>query len=118
MSPRRTTVPSTRVSSRSSQTGRSGLIAKEKDEKQSAQKRSALDNRFHRTIFRYTARRGLTWRRQSGATIAAPRMLIRGRDLQRRDAAAVPLNEARKRRTEAGPRRFQRKVRPLAALQA
>ena len=49
MSPKRTTVPPTRVSSRSSRTGRSGLIAKGKTEKQSAKERTALDNRFHRT---------------------------------------------------------------------
>ena len=49
MSPRRKTVPPTRVSSRSPQSGRSGLIAKEKTEKQSAKERTALDNRFHRT---------------------------------------------------------------------
>ena len=34
MSPRRKTEPSTRVSSRSARTGRSGLIAREKTEKQ------------------------------------------------------------------------------------
>lgn len=49
MSQRRKTVPPTRVSSRSSRTGRSGLIAKEKTEKQSVKERTALDNRFHRT---------------------------------------------------------------------
>src|SRR4029079_534881 len=50
MSPRRMTEPSTRVSSRSSRTGRSGLIAKGKTEKQSAKESTALDNRFHRTL--------------------------------------------------------------------
>ena len=49
MSQRRKTVPPTRVSSRSSQPGRSELIAREKNEKQSAKERTALDNRFHRT---------------------------------------------------------------------
>src|ERR1051326_719698 len=49
MSPRRKTVPSTPKHSRSSSSGRGKLIAKEKDEKQSAKKRTALDNRFHRT---------------------------------------------------------------------
>ncbi len=49
MSPRRTTVPPTRVSSRSSRTGRSELIAGKKNEKQSAKRRTALDDRFHRT---------------------------------------------------------------------
>ena len=49
MSPRRKTVPPTRVSSRLSQKSRSELIAKGKNEKQSERKRSTLDNRFHRT---------------------------------------------------------------------
>ena len=49
MSPRRKTESSTRASSRSARTGRSGLIAKEKTEKQSAKRRTVLDNRFHRT---------------------------------------------------------------------
>ena len=49
MSQRRKTVPPTRVVSRSSQSGRSGLIAKKEDEKQSAKRRTVLDNRFHRT---------------------------------------------------------------------
>ncbi len=49
MSQRRKTIPPTQVSSRSPQSGRSGLIAREKTEKQSAKGRTALDNRFHRT---------------------------------------------------------------------
>lgn len=49
MSPRRKTEPSTHVSSRSARSGRSGLIAKGKTEKQSVKRRTALDNRFHRT---------------------------------------------------------------------
>jgi hypothetical protein len=49
MSQRRKTVPPTRVSSRSPRSGRSGLIAREKTKKQSAKRRTALDNRFHRT---------------------------------------------------------------------
>lgn len=54
MSPRRKTVPPTRVSSRSSQSGRSELIARKKNEKQSAKGRSVLDNRFHRTNLRFS----------------------------------------------------------------
>ena len=57
MSPKRTTVPPTRASSRSSRTGRSGLIAREKTEKQSARERTTLDNRFHRTFFQSVADR-------------------------------------------------------------
>src|SRR5689334_21607925 len=49
MSQRKTTVPPTGKQSRSSRSGREGLIAKEKTEKQSAKRRTALDNRFHRT---------------------------------------------------------------------
>src|SRR5436190_661593 len=56
MSQRRTTVPPTREHSRSSRSGRKGLIATEKTKKQSARKRTALDNRFHRTFFRSGAR--------------------------------------------------------------
>jgi len=54
MSPRRTTVPPTRVASRSSQSGRSELIARTKTEKQSAKERTVLDNRFHRTDLRFS----------------------------------------------------------------
>jgi len=49
MSQRHKTAPPTRVSSRSPHSGRSGLIAREKTKKQSAKKKTALDNRFHRT---------------------------------------------------------------------
>src|SRR5689334_4227692 len=56
MSQRKTTVPPTGKQSRSSRSGREGLIAKEKTEKQSAKRRTALDNRFHRTFFRSAAR--------------------------------------------------------------
>src|SRR5947209_5880324 len=50
MSQRRKTVPPTQKRSRSSSSGRKELIAREKTEKQSARKRTALDNRFHRTL--------------------------------------------------------------------
>ena len=50
MSPRRKTVPPTQKHSRSSSSGRKELIAKEKTEKQSAKRRTVLDNRFHRTL--------------------------------------------------------------------
>jgi hypothetical protein len=49
MSPRRKTALPTQKHSRSSSSGRKELIAKEETEKQSAKKRTALDNRFHRT---------------------------------------------------------------------
>src|SRR5947209_19705621 len=50
MSQRKRTAPPTPKHSRSSHSGRKGLIAKEKTKKQSAEKRTALDNRFHRTL--------------------------------------------------------------------
>ena len=56
MSQRKTTVPPTRKHSRSASSGREGLIVKERTEKQSAKKRTVLDNRFHRTFFRSAAR--------------------------------------------------------------
>src|SRR5437868_4650401 len=57
MSQRKTTAPPTPKHSRSSPSSRKGLIATEKTKKQSAKKRPALDNRFHRTVFRSAARR-------------------------------------------------------------
>ena len=50
MSPRRKTAPPTQKHSRSSSSGRGKLIAKEKTEKQSVREKTALDNRFHRTL--------------------------------------------------------------------
>ena len=50
MSQRRTTVPPTRKHPTSTSPKRKGLIATEKTKKQSAKKRTALDNRFHRTL--------------------------------------------------------------------
>ena len=60
MSQRRTTVPPTRAHSRSSRSGRKGLIATEKTKKQSARRRPALDNRFHRTL-RSSRPRAVRW---------------------------------------------------------
>ena len=48
-SQRKKTAPPTRKHSRSSSSGRKGLIAKGKTKKQSVRERTALDNRFHRT---------------------------------------------------------------------
>src|SRR6059058_4611673 len=50
MSQRKTTAPPTPKHSRSSLSSRKGLIATEKTKKQSAKRRTALDNRFHRTL--------------------------------------------------------------------
>ena len=48
-SQRKKTAPPTPRRPRSSSSSRKGLIATEKTKKQSAKKRTALDNRFHRT---------------------------------------------------------------------
>ena len=50
-SQRKKTAPPTPKHPRSSPVGRKGLIAKEKTKKQSERKRTALDNRFHRTAY-------------------------------------------------------------------
>ena len=71
MAQRRTTAPPTRVSSRSSQrTVRADC--KGKTEKQSAKKRTALDNRFHRTSLVKVVR--LVPRAEAGAARRLPRM--------------------------------------------
>ena len=63
-SQRKKTAPPTPRRPRSSSSSRKGLIATEKTKKQSAKKRTALDNRFHRTptlsCARATPRAGLT----------------------------------------------------------
>ena len=74
MSPRRKTEPSTRVSSRSARTGRSGLIAREKTEKQSAKERTALDNRFHRTDLTLSCAASFACRSRSGAAVAGEKL--------------------------------------------
>ena len=90
MSQRRTTVPPTRESSRSPHSGRSGLIAREKTKKQSAKKRTALDNRFHRTFFHSQPPRAFTLRQRDpqgrtkrgaeapGQRTARGRLLLKG----------------------------------------
>jgi hypothetical protein len=75
MSPRRTTVPPTRKRSRSSSPGRSELIARTKDEKQSAKRRTALDNRFYRTFLRFT---GANRTRRSIALAKMPKRFASG----------------------------------------
>src|SRR6266498_131859 len=62
-SQRKKTAPPTPRRSRSSSSSRKGLIATEKTKKQSAKKRTVLDNRFHRTPdaeLRAAHRAGLT----------------------------------------------------------
>ena len=56
MSQRRTTGPPTRVHTPPSASGRKGLIARTK--KQSAKKRTVLDDRFHRTYHAFTRAAG------------------------------------------------------------
>ena len=83
MSPRRTTVPPTRRHSRSSPQGRKELIARKKDEKQPAKRRTVLDDRFHRTDHSLAA---------SGLRARVPdsRKLAKREALQRR-ASVRPL---------------------------
>jgi hypothetical protein len=71
MSQRRTTVPPTRNHSRSSASGRKGLIAKAKTKKQSAKKRTVLDDRFHRTHASSEARGAEAPGKRRAATAAA-----------------------------------------------
>jgi hypothetical protein len=70
MSQRRTTVPATRKHSRSPASGQKGLIAKEKTKKQSARRRTVLDDRFHRTYHSVQLRAAITTQRQSGTPAA------------------------------------------------
>ena len=84
MSPRRTTIPLTRVASRSSQSGRSEMSARSKTEKQSAKKRTVLDNRFHRT--------DLTLSCAARARVPKPE----------RDAVTLAMRQPAGRRDEAG----------------
>ena len=77
MSERRRTVPPTRASSRASSSGRSELIAREKTEKQSAKRRTALDNRFHRTL-RESRLRRFPRRTPTANSFARHRASVRG----------------------------------------
>ncbi len=110
MSQRRTTVPPTRVSSRSSSSGRSELIAGKKNEKQSAKKRTALDNRFYRTAldnrFYRTALDNRFYRTDHTFSRAA-------RSARQHTTLDLTKLKARKRRATCGPRRLRRVGRPL-----
>ena len=68
-SQRKKTAPSTQKYSRSSPSSRNGLIAKEKTKKQTAEKRTVLDNHFHSTAQRSAAGTALQ--------TVAPTMLVR-----------------------------------------
>ena len=57
MSRRRTPVPPTRDHSRSRASGRKGLIAMTENKKQSAKRRTVLDDRFHRTYHAFSCER-------------------------------------------------------------
>ena len=70
MSPKRTTAPPARKHSRSSSSGQEGLIAKEKTKKQSAKRRTVLDNRFHRTLSPLTWGEGTELRKCAGRSCA------------------------------------------------
>ena len=84
-SQRKKTAPPTPRRPRSSSSSRKGLIATEKTKKQSAKKRTALDNRFHRTPTLSCARAtrpGLT----RGTLAAATDEASEGAKCGRRDA--------------------------------
>jgi len=72
MSPKQTTAPPALKHSRSSRSGEKGLIAKEKTKKQSAKRRTILDNRFHRTDLTLSCAAGPACRSRSGAAVGAP----------------------------------------------
>jgi len=71
MSPKGMTAPPARKRSRSSSSGQEGLIAKEKTKKQSAKKRTALDNRFHRTALSLTCAAKAHVPKSRGTAVAA-----------------------------------------------
>ena len=96
MSQRKTTAPPTPKHSRSSLSSRKGLIATEKTKKQSAKKRTALDNRFHRTIWRRSAALCLLWARNPGPYGS-------GLTIGRRSAALVHLPSRKYPASEDGP---------------
>src|SRR5947209_19151859 len=104
MSQRKRTAPPTPKHSRSSHSGRKGLIAKEKTKKQSAKKRTALDNRFHRTSD--GANRGVCDSRVGARSGWTGARRVRGGYPGPVDArSAVALRRARDRVQCAGPQR-------------
>ena len=107
MSQRRTTVPPTRVSPRSSRIRRSELIARKKNEKQSAKERTALDNRFYRTYHAFSRERPP---RANGRAARRPPPIIDHAICGRRDAVNLALHEARKRRAVRLKARTGRRV--------
>ena len=101
MAQKRKTAPPTRVSSRSSRNGRSGLIAKEKTEKQSVKRRTVLDNRFHRTSLVYRVDRAVARPAPHGSGRAGfPHPALRAMDLLR-TVLDPSVNDARPRKRKA-----------------
>jgi hypothetical protein len=79
MSQRKKTAPPTPVHPRSSPAGRKGLIAKERTKKQSAKRRTVLDNRFHRTD-----RSSPAWSRTEECTALGTQQVAAPSPVQRR----------------------------------
>src|SRR6266508_1680266 len=98
MSQRKKTAPSTLKHPRSSPSSRKGLIATEKTKKQSAKKRTVLDNRFHRTYHAFSRERPP--RAEAEASRRLPRLTMQseGASCSRRDAVKLAMNEALQRR--------------------
>ncbi len=80
-SQRKKTAPPTPRRPRSSSSSRKGLIATEKTKKQSAKKRTVLDNRFHRTPVA-ELRAGTPRRPHRGAAAAATDECLGGSEMQ------------------------------------
>ena len=80
-SQRKKTAPPTPRRPRSSSSSRKGLIATEKTKKQSAKKRTALDNRFHRTSVA-ELRAGTARRPPRGTLAAATAECLGGSEMQ------------------------------------
>jgi hypothetical protein len=95
MSQRRKTVPPTRVSPRSSRIRRSELIAREKNEKQSAKERTALDNRFYRTYHAFSRERPP---RANGRAARRLPQADESAICSRRDAVQAAMQQALQRR--------------------
>src|SRR6266498_2673964 len=110
-SQRKKTAPPTPRRSRSSSSSRKGLIATEKTKKQSAKKRTVLDNRFHRT-FDPELRAGHPPRPQCGALAAATDECLGGSEMRPACRHAVDFFCA----SERPARQLEGEVRWLVAL--
>src|SRR6266545_6702155 len=95
-SQRKKTAPPTPRRPRSSSSSRKGLIATEKTKKQSAKKRTVLDNRFHRTPTLSCAR-ATPCRPHRGTLAAATDECVGGSDVRPACRRAVDFSRAKER---------------------